>query len=74
MGNRQQIDRGVHVSTALQSANQSLAASYDERTMVSDVESSDEAIERAFGGHATRRWETVTSDARYGMLFAPFLG
>ena len=55
MGNRQQIDRGVHVSTALQNANQSLAASYDERTMVSDVESSDEAIERAFGSHAMRR-------------------
>jgi hypothetical protein len=71
MGNRQQIDRGVHVSTALHHANQCITATLDESHIIVNAKSSDDAINSTLGSHAMRRWSMVTSDERCGMLFAP---
>jgi hypothetical protein len=72
MGNRQQIDWGVHVSTALHHANQCINATLDESPIIANAKSSDAAIHSTLGSHAMRGWETVTSNERSGMLFASF--
>jgi hypothetical protein len=64
----------VHFATVLHHANQCIAATFDERHIVREAESSGEGSYRALGGHVIRRWAAVTIRERGGMLFAAFSG
>jgi hypothetical protein len=61
---------GVHFSTGLHDANQSIAMARDGNDLARASESSDDASNSTLGGHSMKRWQMVTSYERCGMLFA----
>jgi len=63
---------GVHFSTGLHDANQSMAVALDGDHLALEAEYSCKRSYSAFRGDVTRIRTTVTSYERCGMRFAPF--
>jgi hypothetical protein len=61
MGNRGVGACGVHVSTGLQDANQSIAVADDGNDLARAAKSSHDASNSTLGGHSMKRWGMVTS-------------
>jgi hypothetical protein len=70
MGNRCVGVCGVHFSTGLRDANQSIAIARERNALARAAESSDDASNSTLGGYSMRRWGMITSYERGGMLFA----